>query len=103
VLNTSSTGLKNALSASVCNELIDALSHLEEEPSCAAVIFTGMGRVFCQVNVSHMKNIKVHFPTFVNISHRELIFLFWHMNHQRSSDAQQKVWPWPSTNCSLVS
>jgi len=42
--------LKNALSASVCNEIIDALCHLEEETTCSAVIFTGMGRIFCQVN-----------------------------------------------------
>ncbi len=48
ILSPTTTGLRNSVNPNVCDELIDALKQLGNDPECRGVLVTGLGGVFCQ-------------------------------------------------------
>ena len=57
ILSPATTGLKNSINPNVCDELIDALKQLGNDPECRGVLVTGLGGVFCQgVDLSLLAN-----------------------------------------------
>ncbi len=48
IMSTNTTGLRQTFNVNVFEEITDAMKLLQEDPSCRAVLLTGLGPTFCQ-------------------------------------------------------